>query len=78
MQFFLATEGEVPFKRIPMKSQSQGILWEMSLQPSTFTLIFQSLLHKFQSNIVYYMSHVLMDILCAYGVTWIKTEGTFH
>ena len=35
-----------------------------------------------QISVKYSLLHVpcpdLMDVLCAYGVTWIKTEGAFH
>ena len=54
------------------------ILWEISLQESTFTLIFQPILHRFWSNIAIYMSRALMDVWCEFGIIWIKTEGAFH
>ena len=49
-----------------------------SLQRSTFALIFQPILHRFRSNIGIYTSSAVMDLLCEFGVIWIKTEGAFH
>ena len=47
-------------------------------QPLFKELIFQPILHWFRSNIVYYTSRALMDVLCQYGVIWIKYDGAFH
>ena len=40
--------------------------------------IFQPILHLFQSNIVYYTSRARIDLLCEFGVIWIKSDGAFH
>ena len=38
---------------------------------------FQPILDRFRSNKVYYPSPAIIDLLCEFGVIWIKSDGAF-
>ena len=69
---------KAPWKNLATPQQKQAERKFKIEQPLFKELIFKPILHRFQSNVLYYTSCALVDVLCQYSVIWIKINRAVH